>query len=108
MCCFVFDITFCDSNGGTGFMCFMNCSEFCERIILCNSLIWSCSITGKSNLTYDEALQCEENAKKSLKEFPMEVQYSIGYLLSRIARLGTVTKCMLFIAATYSYIVPGQ
>lgn len=48
-------------------------SEFCERIILCNSLIWSCSITGRTNMTFEEALQCEENAKKSLKEFPMEV-----------------------------------
>lgn len=52
---------------------FYNYSEFCERIILCNSLIWSCSITGRTNMTYEEALQCEENAKRSLKEFPMEV-----------------------------------
>lgn len=50
-----------------------DCSEFCERIILCNSLIWSCSITGRTNMTFEEALQCEENAKRSLKEFPMEV-----------------------------------
>lgn len=57
------------------FHIFCDCSEFCERIILCNSLIWSCSITGRSNMTYEEALQCEENAKKSLKEFPMEVQH---------------------------------
>lgn len=49
-------------------------SEFCERIILCNSTIWSCSITGKTNMTFEEALVCEENAKKSLKEFPMEVR----------------------------------
>lgn len=51
-------------------------SEFCERIILCNSLIWSCSITGKTNMTFEEALLCEENAKRSLKEFPMEVYYN--------------------------------
>lgn len=25
-------------------------------------------------MTFQEALECEENAKKSLKEFPMEVQ----------------------------------
>lgn len=60
---------------------FYDCSEFCERIILCNSLIWSCSITGRTNMTFEEALQCEENAKRSLKEFPMEVRYFIKNLM---------------------------
>jgi len=27
-------------------------------------------------MTFEEALQCEENAKRSLKEFPMEVLYN--------------------------------
>ncbi|XP_076166810.1 ATP-dependent chromatin assembly factor large subunit isoform X4 [Ptiloglossa arizonensis] len=65
---------------------FKDYNEFCERIILCNSLIWSCSITGRSNMTYEEALQCEENAKKSLKEFPMELRIPILYLASKTNR----------------------
>lgn len=65
---------------------FKDYSEYCERIILCNSLIWSCSITGKANMTYEEALQCEENAKKSLKEFPMELRIPILYLASKTNR----------------------
>ncbi|XP_076667280.1 ATP-dependent chromatin assembly factor large subunit isoform X4 [Andrena cerasifolii] len=65
---------------------FKDYNEFCERIILCNSLIWSCSITGKSNLTFSEALQCEENAKRSLKEFPMELHIPILYLASKSNR----------------------
>ncbi|XP_020291098.1 bromodomain adjacent to zinc finger domain protein 1A isoform X3 [Pseudomyrmex gracilis] len=65
---------------------FKNYNEFCERIILCNSLIWSCSITGRSNMTFEEALQCEENAKKSLKEFPMELRIPILYLASKTSR----------------------
>ncbi|KAJ8963181.1 hypothetical protein NQ318_018646 [Aromia moschata] len=44
--------------------------EFSERMFLCNSMVWTCSMTGKSNLTYQEALESEENAKQSLKEFP--------------------------------------
>ncbi|XP_070159945.1 bromodomain adjacent to zinc finger domain protein 1A isoform X2 [Polyergus mexicanus] len=65
---------------------FKNYNEFCERIILCNSLIWSCSITGRTNMTFEEALQCEENAKKSLKEFPMELRIPILYLASKTNR----------------------
>ncbi|KZC06179.1 Bromodomain adjacent to zinc finger domain protein 1A [Dufourea novaeangliae] len=65
---------------------FKDYNEFCERIILCNSLIWSCSITGKSNMTYEEALQCEENAKRSLKEFPMELRIPILNLASKTNR----------------------
>ncbi|XP_047354195.1 bromodomain adjacent to zinc finger domain protein 1A isoform X2 [Vespa velutina] len=65
---------------------FKDYNEFCERIILCNSLIWSCSITGRTNMTYEEALQCEENAKRSLKEFPMELRIPILYLASKTNR----------------------
>ncbi|XP_034176912.2 ATP-dependent chromatin assembly factor large subunit isoform X2 [Osmia lignaria lignaria] len=65
---------------------FKDYNEFCERIILCNSLIWSCSITGRTNMTYEEALHCEENAKKSLKEFPMELRIPILYLASKTNR----------------------
>ncbi|XP_011303501.1 bromodomain adjacent to zinc finger domain protein 1A isoform X2 [Fopius arisanus] len=65
---------------------FKDYNEYCERIILCNSTIWSCSITGKTNMTYEEALACEENAKASLKEFPMELRIPILYLASRTTR----------------------
>ncbi|XP_012240558.1 bromodomain adjacent to zinc finger domain protein 1A isoform X3 [Bombus impatiens] len=65
---------------------FKDYNEFCERIILCNSLIWSCSITGRTNMTFEEALQCEENAKRSLKEFPMELRIPILYLASKTNR----------------------
>ncbi|XP_044011620.1 bromodomain adjacent to zinc finger domain protein 1A isoform X2 [Aphidius gifuensis] len=65
---------------------FKDYNEFCERIILCNSTIWSCSITGKTNMTYEEAFVCEENAKESLKEFPMELRIPILYLASKMNR----------------------
>uniref|UniRef100_A0A8D8PWH5 Bromodomain adjacent to zinc finger domain protein 1A n=1 Tax=Cacopsylla melanoneura TaxID=428564 RepID=A0A8D8PWH5_9HEMI len=59
---------------------FEDYEEFCERVYLCNSIQWSCSYTGKSSLTYKEALDSEENAKKMLKEFPMELRLPILYL----------------------------
>ncbi|XP_012285440.1 bromodomain adjacent to zinc finger domain protein 1A isoform X2 [Orussus abietinus] len=65
---------------------FKDYNEFCERVILCSSMVWSCSITGQSNMTFEEALQCEENAKRSLKEFPMELRIPIIYLANKTIR----------------------
>ena len=38
---------------------FRDYDEFYQRIILCNSTVWSCTLTGKANLTYDEAVESE-------------------------------------------------
>jgi bromodomain adjacent to zinc finger domain protein 1A len=49
---------------------FRDYEEFFQRTILCNSLVWSCSITGKSNLTYEEAVDAEKKARKRLGTLP--------------------------------------
>lgn len=49
-------------------------------------MVWTCAMTGKANLTYQEALECEENAKQSLKEFPIELRIPILYLASKTQR----------------------
>lgn len=49
-------------------------------------MVWTCAMTGKSNLTYQEALDSEENAKQSLKEFPLELRIPILYLASKTQR----------------------
>lgn len=54
--------------------------EFFERIILCNSLVWSCSITGRAGLTYQEAVECEEKALKNLATFPGYLQKPVLFL----------------------------
>lgn len=54
--------------------------EFFERIILCNSLLWSCEITGKWGLTYQEAVENEERARRNLATFPEYLQRPILYL----------------------------
>lgn len=43
-------------------------------------MVWTCSMTGKSNLTYQEALESEEQAIQCLKEFPSELKVPILYL----------------------------
>ncbi|KAI5746579.1 hypothetical protein M8J77_005112 [Diaphorina citri] len=70
------ELFYCTQTGEA----FEDYEDFCERVYLCNSIQWSCSYTGKSGLTYKEALESEENAKKMLKEFPMELRLPILYL----------------------------
>ncbi|XP_073950847.1 bromodomain adjacent to zinc finger domain protein 1A-like [Choristoneura fumiferana] len=65
---------------------FKDYEEYCERIILVNSMVWSCEMTGKNNLTYAEALESEKAARRSLKDFPMELRIPILYLASRTKR----------------------
>ena len=47
---------------------FTDYEQFFERTILCNSLVWSCSVTGKSGLTYEEAVDSEQKAKKRISK----------------------------------------
>lgn len=50
---------------------FRSYDEFFERTILCNSLVWSCALTGRAGLTYLEALESERRARVSLQNFPV-------------------------------------
>ncbi|CAG7837595.1 unnamed protein product [Allacma fusca] len=61
---------------------FRDYDEYFERMILCNSLVWSCSLTGKANLTFQEALDSEKQAKKQLKGFPKELKKALFYLVT--------------------------
>ncbi|XP_048486148.1 bromodomain adjacent to zinc finger domain protein 1A [Plutella xylostella] len=65
---------------------FKDYEEYCERIILVNSMVWSCEMTGKNNLTYAEALDSEKAARRSLKDFPMELRIPILYLAAKTKR----------------------
>lgn len=56
--------------------------------MLCNSMVWSCAMTGKSHLTYQEALESEENARKSIKYFPEELRVPILFLTTKTKRTG--------------------
>ncbi|XP_041122290.1 bromodomain adjacent to zinc finger domain protein 1A-like [Polyodon spathula] len=68
---------------------FRDYDEFFERTILCNSLVWSCAITGKPGLTYQEALECEKRARQNLQSFPEPLIMPLLYLttLTRRSRL---------------------
>merc|ERR1719399_1947878 len=50
---------------------FDNYGDYAERLALLRSRVWSCSLTGKGSLTYEEALQSEQGSKKLLEKFPV-------------------------------------
>jgi bromodomain adjacent to zinc finger domain protein 1A len=56
-------------------------------------LVWSCELTGRSGLTYQEAEESEEAAKKRLSSFPKVLQKVVVYLAihTHRSRLSDVT-----------------
>ena len=60
--------------------------EFWERLVLCNSMVWCCELTGRPNLTYLEALECESRARRCLSKFPQLLRRPILYLASLTRR----------------------
>ncbi|XP_043930051.1 bromodomain adjacent to zinc finger domain protein 1A isoform X2 [Protopterus annectens] len=59
---------------------FRDYNEFFERTILCNSLVWSCGVTGKPGLTYQEAVESERKAQQNLQNFPEPLIVPVLYL----------------------------
>ena len=63
--------------------------KFFERIILCNSLMWSCELTGQSGLTYQEAARSELRAKNRLEAIPDALRKPL-LLLMRLTRQSNI------------------
>ncbi|XP_045424753.1 bromodomain adjacent to zinc finger domain protein 1A isoform X2 [Lemur catta] len=59
---------------------FRHYDDFFERTILCNSLVWSCAVTGRPGLTYQEALESENKARQNLQSFPEPLIIPVLYL----------------------------
>uniref|UniRef100_A0A1Y1JUG4 Bromodomain adjacent to zinc finger domain protein 1A n=1 Tax=Photinus pyralis TaxID=7054 RepID=A0A1Y1JUG4_PHOPY len=65
---------------------FRDYDEFCQRIILCNSMVWTCEYTGKTGLTYLEALESEKQVQELLKELSTELRVAVLFLASKTHR----------------------
>ncbi|XP_028251330.1 bromodomain adjacent to zinc finger domain protein 1A isoform X2 [Parambassis ranga] len=70
---------------------FRTYDEFFERTILCNSLVWSCALTGRAGLTYLEAVESERRAKQSLQSFPQCLVVPLLHLAT-LSRRGRLTE----------------
>ncbi|KAE9551571.1 hypothetical protein FO519_005215 [Halicephalobus sp. NKZ332] len=53
---------------------FTTYDDFFERYIRCNSMSWTCSVTGKAGLTFEEAVKSEQEASEKIRQgFPKEL-----------------------------------
>lgn len=65
---------------------FSNYEDYFHRVMLISSIVWSCSITGKPNLTYAEALESEKQARRLLRTFPAAVKGPFLMVASKTKR----------------------
>lgn len=61
-------------------------SDFFERVMLTNSVVWQCSLTGRPELTYSEALASEKTARRLLRQFPTALRGPVILIASRTKR----------------------
>lgn len=47
--------------------------EYLKRLKFYNQRVWTCKVSGTSNLTYEEALACEERAAEKAQQLPKEL-----------------------------------
>lgn len=62
------------------------CSEFFERVMLTNSVVWQCGLTGRPELTFAEALASEKTARKLLRQFPSVLRGPVILVASQTKR----------------------
>uniref|UniRef100_A0A671YKS1 Bromodomain adjacent to zinc finger domain protein 1A n=1 Tax=Sparus aurata TaxID=8175 RepID=A0A671YKS1_SPAAU len=72
---------------------FRSYDEFFERTILCNSLVWSCALTGRAGLTYLEAVESERRAKQNLQSFPPSLVVPLLHLAALSHRCRLTELC---------------
>jgi bromodomain adjacent to zinc finger domain protein 1A len=98
-------------------MLLLSFREFFERTILCNSLVWSCSLSGRSGLTYQEAVESEDNMRKQLGKFPESLLRPILFLVTlhrdaglneMIENVHTFIKDRYFIGETVELLQDGR
>lgn len=82
---------FCQHSNINGFLCEFRSREYFERVMLTNSVIWQCSLTGRSDLTYAEALDSEKAARKLLRQFPSALRGPI-ILVASLTRRSTLKQ----------------
>uniref|UniRef100_A0A7N8YIY2 Bromodomain adjacent to zinc finger domain protein 1A n=1 Tax=Mastacembelus armatus TaxID=205130 RepID=A0A7N8YIY2_9TELE len=87
---------------------FRTYDEFFERTILCNSLVWSCALTGRAGLTYLEAVESERRAKQSLQSFPQCLVVPLLHLAALSRRCRLTELCEDVYAFVKDRFFPGE
>ncbi|KAL3994071.1 ATP-utilizing chromatin assembly and remodelling N-terminal family protein [Acanthocheilonema viteae] len=69
---------------------FTSYDDFFQRQIALSSMVWTCSVTGKTGLTFEEALDSEKNAQETLKTYPPSFARPILYLVYKLSCRGRI------------------
>uniref|UniRef100_A0A2P2HYB3 Bromodomain adjacent to zinc finger domain protein 1A n=1 Tax=Hirondellea gigas TaxID=1518452 RepID=A0A2P2HYB3_9CRUS len=65
---------------------FTDYDEYWERLVLCNAMVWTCELTGRPNLTFQEALDCEAKGTKFVASISQSLKRTLLYLASLTRR----------------------
>uniref|UniRef100_A0A182N167 Bromodomain adjacent to zinc finger domain protein 1A n=1 Tax=Anopheles dirus TaxID=7168 RepID=A0A182N167_9DIPT len=76
------EVLYCEATGEI----FSNYEDYFHRVMLISSMVWSCAMTGRPNLTYAEAIESEKTARKVLRTFPSAVKGPFLLVASRTQR----------------------
>ncbi|KAL5188652.1 Bromodomain adjacent to zinc finger domain protein 1A [Glycine soja] len=82
-------------------------SDYLKRLNLYRQRVWMCKVTGKTGLTYEEALVSEQLATEKVQQFPKElmtialriIQYSMLPLKDLADSIGEKLQEQLFVGA---------
>ncbi|KAG7471794.1 hypothetical protein JOB18_045529 [Solea senegalensis] len=87
---------------------FRSYDDFFERTILCNSLVWSCALTGRAGLTYLEAVESERRAKQNLQNFPQALVVPLLHLVAVSGHCRLTELCEDVYAFVKERFFPGE
>ncbi|XP_068208965.1 bromodomain adjacent to zinc finger domain protein 1A [Palaemon carinicauda] len=65
---------------------FTEYEDYWARLVLCNAMVWTCELTGRPNLTYAEAVESENKARKCLANVPKELRKPMLYITTLTRR----------------------
>lgn len=72
-------VYYCDATGEI----FRSYDAYAGRKIQLDTEVWSCEITGKSSLTYEDAIDSEKNAKTAVKKIDKRLIRAILFLVNK-------------------------
>ncbi|XP_064104311.1 bromodomain adjacent to zinc finger domain protein 1A-like [Macrobrachium nipponense] len=65
---------------------FTDYEDYWARLVLCHAMVWTCELTGRPNLTYAEAVESENRARKCLANVPEELRKPMLYIATLTRR----------------------
>jgi len=65
---------------------FSDYDEYWERLVLCNAMVWTCEMTGRPNLTYQEAIESEAKGLKFLNNIDKNLKLPMLHTCSLTRR----------------------